>query len=57
MAAAYEGSSVVCLRRLADDFLDRYGVIVPGEERSDSVVEVRGAVEKPGAAAAPCGSG
>jgi UTP--glucose-1-phosphate uridylyltransferase len=53
LAAAYDGGSVVCLRRLSDEFLDRYGVIVPGDERSDSVVEVRGAVEKPGAAAAP----
>ena len=53
MAARFDETSMVSLRELNDDFLERYGVIVPGGWRSDSVVEVRGAVEKPGAAQAP----
>jgi UTP--glucose-1-phosphate uridylyltransferase len=53
LAKAYDGDSVVCLRRLSDEYLDRYGVIVPGEQRSDRVIEVRGAIEKPGLDAAP----
>ncbi len=57
MAAAFTDESIVCLRRLTDDFLERYGVIVPGEWKSDSLVRVLGAVEKPGAAAAPSNLG
>ncbi|MGZ5383476.1 MAG: UTP--glucose-1-phosphate uridylyltransferase [Acidimicrobiia bacterium] len=53
MAGAFDDTSVVCLRRLTPEFLERYGVIVPGAWRSEEVVEVRGAVEKPGAAHAP----
>ena len=53
MARAFSDTSVVCLRRLTPEFLERYGVIVPGEWRGPEVVEVRGAVEKPGAAHAP----
>jgi UTP--glucose-1-phosphate uridylyltransferase len=53
MAAAFDGTSVVCLRHLSTEFLERYGVIVPGNWRSPEVVEVRGAIEKPGTAHAP----
>lgn len=53
MANAFDGTSVVCLRHLSNEFLERYGVIVPGDWRSPEVVEVRGAVEKPGVAKAP----
>jgi UTP--glucose-1-phosphate uridylyltransferase len=53
MATAFDGTSIVSLRRLTDSFLHRYGVIVPGDWRSGEVVEVRGAVEKPGIEAAP----
>jgi UTP--glucose-1-phosphate uridylyltransferase len=53
MAAAYDETSIVSLRELDDDFLGRYGVIVPGDWRTDEVVEVRGAVEKPGVEMAP----
>jgi len=53
MAGAFDGTSIVSLRELDDDFLRRYGVIVPGEWRSEDVVEVRGAVEKPGVERAP----
>ncbi|GBD83655.1 UTP--glucose-1-phosphate uridylyltransferase [bacterium BMS3Abin02] len=53
MAAQFDGTSMVSLRHLTDDFLARYGVIVPGAWRSETVVEVRGAVEKPGVERAP----
>ena len=53
MAAAADGRSVVCLRELSAEFLERYGVIVPGETLGDGVLEVLGAVEKPGADKAP----
>jgi UTP--glucose-1-phosphate uridylyltransferase len=51
MAGAFDAVSVVCLRHLSPEFLERYGVIVPGNWRNELVVEVRGAVEKPGAGA------
>lgn len=47
------GASAVTVREVTDAELDRYGAIVPGERLADDVIEVRGAVEKPGAAAAP----
>lgn len=51
---AANGSSAVCLRRLEDAFLSRYGVIVPGSKEDDnSTLDVAGAVEKPGVANAP----
>jgi UTP--glucose-1-phosphate uridylyltransferase len=53
MAGAFEETSVVCLRRLTPEFLERYGVIVPGSWRTPKVVEVLGAIEKPGAVDAP----
>lgn len=53
MASAFTDQSIVCLRRLTPAFLERYGVIVPGERRGDSLVQVLGAVEKPGAVNAP----
>lgn len=53
MAEAAAGSSVVCLRELGTEFLARYGFIVPGEWRGEQVVEVLGAIEKPGVEAAP----
>jgi len=53
MAAAFDGTSIVSLRELDDDFLARYGVIVPGEWQNDDVVDVRGAIEKPGVDRAP----
>lgn len=53
MAHAVDDRSVVCLREYAPEYLDRYGFIVPGEWRAESVVEVLGAVEKPGVEHAP----
>lgn len=45
--------SVMCLRRLTDEFLSKYGVIIPASEVEDGYVDIRGAVEKPGVDAAP----
>ena len=53
MAAAADAGSVVCLRELGTEYLARYGFIVPGQWRSEQVVEVLGAIEKPGVEAAP----
>jgi len=53
MADISDGRSVVCLRELDDEGLDRYGVAVPGEWVAERALEVRGAVEKPGRKAAP----
>lgn len=53
LAASSDGRSVVCLRELDDAGLDRYGVAVTGEWLGERVVELSGAVEKPGVAAAP----
>jgi UTP--glucose-1-phosphate uridylyltransferase len=53
MAEVFAGTSIVSLRELDDDFLSRYGVIVPGERSSNGVIDVRGAVEKPGVDLAP----
>ena len=53
LAAGSDGRSVVALRTLTDVFLDRYGVIHPGEWLDSSLIEVKGAIEKPGKANAP----
>ena len=53
MAEASDGRSVVCLRPLPDEGLDRYGVAAVGDTLADRVVEVTGAVEKPGRERAP----
>lgn len=50
---AAAGESAVCLRRLTPDFLTRYGVIVPGSDEVDGVLDVAGAIEKPGLDRAP----
>jgi UTP--glucose-1-phosphate uridylyltransferase len=53
MAEASDGRSVMCLRPLPDEGLDRYGVAAVGDTLADRVVEVIGAVEKPGREKAP----
>lgn len=52
-AAADPGVSVVCLRRLTDEWLSRYGVVVPTSKEIGGVLEIGGAIEKPGAEDAP----
>ena len=49
--------SVVYVRELPDEMLDVKGVIVPRSEVADDILEVGGAVEKPGAAHAPSNYG
>ena len=51
--AADPETSVVYVRRLSGEMLGAKGVVVPGSTVSDSVMEIGGAVEKPGAARAP----
>lgn len=49
-----EGSvSVMCLRELTDEFLSKYGVVVPDSEVEDGYLDLAGAVEKPGLDEAP----
>jgi UTP--glucose-1-phosphate uridylyltransferase len=45
--------SVMCLRRLNDEFLSKYGVVIPSSEESNGFLDLGGAVEKPGADEAP----
>jgi UTP--glucose-1-phosphate uridylyltransferase len=45
--------SVMCLRRLTDEFLSKYGVVVPASEIEDDYLDLAGAVEKPGVDEAP----
>ena len=52
-AAADPGTSVVYVRRLPDEMLGAKGVVVPRSGASGPVIEIEGAVEKPGPARAP----
>lgn len=52
-AVADGGTSVMCLRRLSDEYLSRYGVVVPAGPEHDGVLDLAGAVEKPGVEQAP----
>jgi UTP--glucose-1-phosphate uridylyltransferase len=45
--------SVMCLRRLSDEFLAKYGVVIPRSDVKDGLLELGGAVEKPGVENAP----
>ena len=45
--------SVMCLRELTDEFLSKYGVVVPTSEVADGYLDLGGAVEKPGVEDAP----
>lgn len=51
--AADPGVSVVCLNELDDDELATKGVVVLADEGTGPIFELAGAVEKPGAEAAP----
>jgi UTP--glucose-1-phosphate uridylyltransferase len=53
LAEASDGRSVVALRRMTTEETGSYGMAGLGNWIDDDVVEVRGAVEKPGPAAAP----
>lgn len=45
--------SVMCLRSLTDEFLSKYGVVIPSSDVVDGYLDLAGAVEKPGIADAP----
>jgi len=49
--------SVMCLRRYPDEFLDKYGFVVPTSEVVDNYVDLAGAIEKPGVDDAPSNLG
>ena len=55
--AADPGVSVLCLHPLADELLASKGVVVPRSEVVDGVLDVAGAVEKPGVENAPSNLG
>lgn len=46
-------ASVMCLRELNDEFLKKYGVVVPASEVDCGYLDLAGAVEKPGPEKAP----
>ena len=53
-AGSHEGQvSVMCLRRLTDEFLSKYGVVVPTSDIESGYLDLGGAVEKPGVDEAP----
>jgi len=57
-AGSRDGSvSVMCLRRYSDDFLDKYGFVIPTSDVEDSYLDIGGAIEKPGAENAPSNLG
>jgi UTP--glucose-1-phosphate uridylyltransferase len=55
MAAGSNGGgiAVMCLRKLTDEFLSKYGVVVPTSDVEDGYLDIGGAVEKPGVDEAP----
>jgi UTP--glucose-1-phosphate uridylyltransferase len=53
LAAASDGRSVMCVRPLSEEALEKYGVIVPGAQVGPRLWEMTGAVEKPGVEDAP----
>lgn len=55
--AAGPGMSVLCLRELPDELLASKGVVVPRSDVVDGVLDVAGAVEKPGVENAPSNLG
>jgi UTP--glucose-1-phosphate uridylyltransferase len=57
-AGSNDGSvSVMCLRRYPDEFLTKYGFVVPTSEIEDGYLDIGGAVEKPGVENAPSNLG
>ncbi|MGD2043199.1 MAG: sugar phosphate nucleotidyltransferase [Acidimicrobiia bacterium] len=45
--------SVMCLRKLTDEFLSKYGVVIPASDIENNYLDLAGAVEKPGVEDAP----
>jgi UTP--glucose-1-phosphate uridylyltransferase len=46
-------TSVMCLRELSDEYLSKYGVVVPDSPVENGYLELAGAIEKPGVESAP----
>jgi UTP--glucose-1-phosphate uridylyltransferase len=46
-------TSVMCLREYSEEYLDKYGFVIPDSEIIDGYLELKGAIEKPGADNAP----
>ncbi len=62
LTALAEGSnngqtSVMCLREYGDEYLDKYGFVVPASEPSSGYLELKGSIEKPGKDRAPSNLG
>jgi UTP--glucose-1-phosphate uridylyltransferase len=62
LAEMAEGSrdgdvSVMCLRRYSDEFLSKYGFVIPASDVVDNYLDLGGAVEKPGVENAPSNLG
>jgi len=58
LASLAEGSrggsvSVMCLREYGDDFLDKYGFVIPASEVDGGYLDLSGSIEKPGKERAP----
>ncbi len=55
LAAGSNGgsTSVMCLKEYPDEYLDKYGFVVPDSEVVDGYLDLNGAVEKPGIDNAP----
>jgi len=55
MVDAYEatGKSILCVARVEDDQINKYGIINPGDQESDVGMDVLGIVEKPDPGSAP----
>lgn len=45
--------SVMCLREYGDEFLDKYGFVIPESEVEDGYLDLSGSIEKPGKERAP----
>jgi UTP--glucose-1-phosphate uridylyltransferase len=59
LAAGSDGgrTSVLCLREYSDEYLDKYGFVVPDSDVVDGYLDIKGAVEKPGKDGAPSNLG
>lgn len=48
LISAFDGRAVLAVQEMPDDYLTRWGFVATAGERRDGIVEVVGAVEKPG---------
>ncbi len=53
MVDAYDGRALLAVRQVEPELLDRYGIVATGGPPAGDLVEVTGAIEKPGADRAP----